>query len=57
MRKLGAVAGVLGILVWGLAVFGRFYGASTIHGFAAGTVFSVGTALVVLGCFLKLLKK
>ena len=57
MGKLGIVAGILGILVWALAFFGRFHGAPTIYGFAASTVFSGGTALVVLGCFLRLLKK
>ena len=57
MEKLGTVAGILGVLVLGLAVVGRFHGAPTVHGFAAGTVFLVGTTLLVLGCFLRSFKK
>jgi len=57
MGKLGALAGILGMLVWGFAVFGRFYGAPSIHGFSAVTVFSLGTGMVVLGCFLRSFKK
>jgi hypothetical protein len=57
MGRLGSVAGVLGILVCVAAVFGRFCSLRTIHGFSAGSVLLVGTTLLVLGCFLRSLKK
>lgn len=57
MGKSGIVAGVLGILVCILSVAGRFYGEPTIFGFSATSMLLVGTSLLTLGCFLRLLKK
>jgi len=47
----------LGLLVYILAMAGRFYGEPTILGFQAINIFNVGTGFLVLGCFVKLSKK
>ena len=52
----GRLAGVIGAVTCALALFVRVSGAYTLVGFEVGTLFLGGTAAMVGGCFLLLLR-
>lgn len=57
LHRLGDASGLLGALVClttGLARLTRVTGGHWLLGFETGTLFLVGTALMVFGCFVKL---
>jgi hypothetical protein len=54
LGPLGTISGALGVLISLAAIAGRFYGGQEFVGFQAISVFIVGIAFMVFGCFLKL---
>lgn len=54
LSTLGTYAGYLGLLLFVVAIAGRFYGGKTFMGFQAINIFIVGVGALVWACWAKL---
>jgi hypothetical protein len=47
---MGRLAGIVGVVVVGVAVAGRLYGLYRLGGFEVGTILQAGMASTLIGC-------